>query len=421
MTQQWGSKFVTRTKDGREPILCGGRPLAEVVTERRASLTKRALARIRAELPIYGNLPEEQLRTDITEAIRRSLDLFLAQLTHGEQMQGRALADLGGSAALRADEGVALESLFQAYIVGTTEIIEALADETSPEEAESAQALGHMALSFLGAALPAIAAGYAEARIISLGKQDAAHQSMIDHLLRGQPAAATAGSLPRFEQYALVRLAIGPHPDELDMDTNTSIATRRKLRRVNGLIDETYGESAVRDVRGDGGVVLIGYALEEPQPNLDGLVPQLADRAEAEMTGVVVHTSASGVREANELAIEIVEMFTMLDMEPKLWRLEDVLLEYQLTRPGPARRQLSARLATVMSSTVLAETLETYLSVGQSRREAARLLHVHPNTIDYRLRKVAELTPWNPASAEGARHLAAALVAHRAECRGGRG
>jgi sugar diacid utilization regulator len=40
----------------------------------------------------------------------------------------------------------------------------------------------------------------------------------------------------------------------------------------------------------------------------------------------------------------------------------------------------------------LLETLETFMACDLDRRRAAELLHVHPNTLDYRLRRVEELT-----------------------------
>jgi DNA-binding PucR family transcriptional regulator len=39
----------------------------------------------------------------------------------------------------------------------------------------------------------------------------------------------------------------------------------------------------------------------------------------------------------------------------------------------------------------LLETLEVFIRIGLDRRGAADELHVHPNTLDYRLRRVEEL------------------------------
>ena len=45
----------------------------------------------------------------------------------------------------------------------------------------------------------------------------------------------------------------------------------------------------------------------------------------------------------------------------------------------------------------LIDTLITYLEQGSSLEATARLLFVHPNTVRYRLRRVAELTEFTPS------------------------
>jgi DNA-binding PucR family transcriptional regulator len=47
--------------------------------------------------------------------------------------------------------------------------------------------------------------------------------------------------------------------------------------------------------------------------------------------------------------------------------------------------------------TALLDTLTTYLEQGSSLEATARLLFVHPNTVRYRLRRVAELTEYTPS------------------------
>ena len=48
--------------------------------------------------------------------------------------------------------------------------------------------------------------------------------------------------------------------------------------------------------------------------------------------------------------------------------------------------------------TALLDTLTTYLEQGSSLEATARLLFVHPNTVRYRLRRVAELTEYTPSA-----------------------
>ena len=61
----------------------------------------------------------------------------------------------------------------------------------------------------------------------------------------------------------------------------------------------------------------------------------------------------------------------------------------------------------------LLETLAAHVEHGRSLEAAARVLYVHPNTVRYRLRKVAEVTGWDPLDARESFVLAIALAVGR--------
>ncbi|MYW10435.1 PucR family transcriptional regulator, partial [Streptomyces sp. SID2563] len=110
---------------------------------------------------------------------------------------------------------------------------------------------------------------------------------------------------------------------------------------------------------------------------------------------------------------EIVDLVARTGRAPGLYRLADVLLEYQLSRPSEALRGLAGLLSPLDAKPELLHTLETYLGHGLDRRAAAAALHVHPNTVDYRIRRIDRLTGLSPARPADLQHLSAALVARR--------
>ena len=61
----------------------------------------------------------------------------------------------------------------------------------------------------------------------------------------------------------------------------------------------------------------------------------------------------------------------------------------------------------------LLDTLTTYLEQGSSLEATARLLFVHPNTVRYRLRRVAELTEYTPSAGRDGFTLWVALALGR--------
>jgi DNA-binding PucR family transcriptional regulator len=67
----------------------------------------------------------------------------------------------------------------------------------------------------------------------------------------------------------------------------------------------------------------------------------------------------------------------------------------------------------------LLDTLTTYLEQGSSLEATARMLFVHPNTVRYRLRRVAELTAYRPSDGRDGFTLWVAIVLGRLSAKGG--
>ncbi|WP_144791854.1 CdaR family transcriptional regulator [Kocuria palustris] len=65
------------------------------------------------------------------------------------------------------------------------------------------------------------------------------------------------------------------------------------------------------------------------------------------------------------------------------------------------------------STTGLEETLSTFISVGHSLEATSRELYVHANTVRYRLRRISDLTGWDPLVPRDMFVLHCALVAGR--------
>jgi DNA-binding PucR family transcriptional regulator len=61
----------------------------------------------------------------------------------------------------------------------------------------------------------------------------------------------------------------------------------------------------------------------------------------------------------------------------------------------------------------LLDTVATYLDLGRSLEGTARALFVHPNTVRYRLRRVSDITGWDPADPRQGFVLQVAITAGR--------
>lgn len=93
----------------------------------------------------------------------------------------------------------------------------------------------------------------------------------------------------------------------------------------------------------------------------------------------------------------------------------ELLVERALSGDGHARRHLvdDVYLPLVGARSALAESVGAYFDAGSSIEGAARALFVHPNTVRYRLRQVADLTGLTPNQPRDALTLRIALILGR--------
>jgi DNA-binding PucR family transcriptional regulator len=106
---------------------------------------------------------------------------------------------------------------------------------------------------------------------------------------------------------------------------------------------------------------------------------------------------------------------------PRPVRSLELLPERALAGDPEAEWQLVDRVARPLeeASGALLETVDAYLEVGGVLESCARKLFVHPNTVRYRLRRVAELTGRNANDPRDALVLRVALsVGRLARARG---
>jgi DNA-binding PucR family transcriptional regulator len=101
-------------------------------------------------------------------------------------------------------------------------------------------------------------------------------------------------------------------------------------------------------------------------------------------------------------------------------RSSELLPERALAGDGHARRHLIEEIYLPLAAAkgTLIETLTAYFHHGSSMEATARALFVHPNTVRYRLRQVAELSGCLPSQPRDAFTLQIALVLGRQSGRG---
>ncbi|WP_194827782.1 CdaR family transcriptional regulator [Nocardia sp. XZ_19_231] len=340
------------------------------------------------------------------------MDLIAAAL------QGRPLGDIPAPLTARigdwAAEGVALEAVQQATHAGFRFVLDQLARRATSADSRTMTVAGQRVAEVLERVTTSFTSTYLHHfRAEASGIADAA-EALGSALMAGSPTPAWARSsgLTISESYAVLALAAadrhrgGVDPSELD--------TRRWLQRLRAELAACVGGSPPAQLSEVGGTVLI------PDDTTDGgAVDQLFDRLQAAvgrpLRAALVHAPIRQIPKAATEAHELLDLAEVLHRPAGLYRMRDLVMEYQLTRPGPGRRHLATIMNPLHDQPELVETLATYLRHGRNRQPAARALHIHPNTLDYRLQRVARATGMDPTHVDGVWYLQSALVAHAHE------
>ena len=410
------------TADKADLITFGGVAVHQRLANALPEVVDAVLARLVEQLPVYGALPAEQLSGDISRIAEQSLRTFVEVLRTNRQPDEAHFVALQESAATRAEEGVPLDAVLSAYHVGVQVCLDHLEAAAEPADVTAVCAAQRLVLRYLQLVTAAVSAGYFQERQTMFGEEHAARQALLAALLDGMPAhdAAERAGIRLPVCYLVLSLTVSAHPDEQDSGVDNAVAGRRKLRRLRVELERHAREPVLSMLSVDGGLALIPYDVAEPDLATDDwswlgtLLDRMIKVSGVDIVAGVVATDPDGVPDAARLAGEVREVAVTFAHPPGVHRLSDVLLEYQLTRPSAARDELAALVRPLTDKPELLGTVRTFLSNGLNRRQTASLLRVHPNTVDYRLRKVAALTGLDTTQAADLPKIRAALAAHDA-------
>ena len=385
------------------------------VQRRLPKLAKRMIETFLEEVPFYRRLPREQLDGEILEICKDNLRTFFATLQEERLPTEEELAEPRSSAARRAQERVPLDAVLQAYHIGGRIGWAELVSEARSSETEQLVAAAERVQLYIQCVTGAVATAYLEEQQAISGEERDVRRALAAALMAGQPAEALAArvGVDLARRWAVVALELGQHDDEKVAGVAGAVAARRKVRRVQARLDEYAGAPVLGLLDPAGGTVF----LPDDGTVLDGL-PALLEELQAAAgapvrAGAACSDAIGGLGRASAQARDVLRLAARLGRPPGLYVLRDVLLEYQLTHPSDAVPVLVSLLDPLERNPDLLLTLDAYLAEDLDRRRTAAALHVHPNTLDYRLKRIVELTGLEPTTTAGLQLLAAASLARR--------
>ncbi|KJY29983.1 hypothetical protein VR45_28810 [Streptomyces sp. NRRL S-495] len=388
-------------------------------------LAEAVVAALLDRVPAYRRFPRELATGELVPVAARRIRALAHAVRTGLPAPEGEFTAVREAAARRAEEGVPLDAVLFAHHLGLEVCWELITRHADDGDAADLLLLNRLMLNHLRRAAAATCAGYLEEGRGDAAERRAARGALVTALLDGaraeaESAAARAGiGLP--PAYAVLRLAVAEHPDERSPDVDRMVAGHRKLRWLRTELDHATRQSALSALTAGGGVVLVPLE-HDPEAVPEQVWERLAEtlRRVARAAGVTVRAGGSAsvpaeVPAAAALAAEVLEVALAVGRAPGLHRLDDLLVEYQLSRPSRARSRLAALLAPLDDAGELLTTLRVHLAGGLSRRHTAQVLHLHPNTVDYRLRRIAVRTGLDPTRPADLPRITAALAARDAE------
>lgn len=348
----------------------------------RDSLAEIMLSTFRSEIPGYARLSDAVIRGEILQVIRENVDLCLDWVAGGTAPATARFETFRASAKNRAAEGMPLEDLLRAYRRGGTAAWRAIVAEAAPNEREALLRAAELVMDYLDLVSGTVVAAYLEEREHHVSEHERSLRALLDALVRGDAlddshrATAERLGLPLAGDLVAFAIAI---PGEGGRAHGRAAAALRAV----GALALTEGDRVV--------------GLTSPRPALPGALPAgtLPPGAVA-----VVDVAARRAELADSLAdvrfgIDIALRRGQTGVVPLRALALDLLLAHAPRVATDLRTCVLGALGRNeggRSRGDLLDTVATFLALRRDRRRAAERLHIHPNTLDHRLRRVRELT-----------------------------
>lgn len=358
-------------------------------------LMSAALRRLDDEIRWYRELPAED-RSYVGLVAQSGITAFVTWYAD-PQAPPHGVSDIFAAAPPELTRSISLQNTLQLVRI-VVEVVEAYSDQLAAPGGE--RDLREAVLRYSREVAFSAAEVYARAAEVR-GAWDARLEALVvDALIRGDGDDSLRSRVSA--------LGWGGHGSTLVMagtiaatlDEVRTAELRRATRRAAG--------DALVGIHGDRLVLVLG-GEGDLQAAAASLLPRFGPGP------VVIGPTVPGLEEAArsaQAALAGLRAAPAWPQAPRPVLADDLLPERVLTGDTTARRTLVAQayrpLAEATGSVL--ETLSAYLGTGRSLEAAARSLYVHPNTVRYRLRKVSEITGWDPLDARESFVLQVALA-----------
>jgi DNA-binding PucR family transcriptional regulator len=362
------------------------------------SLGNAAIASMEKRLPWFRAMSAEN-RSWLGLVAQAGIAAFAEWIRHPERERPAVTGEVFGTAPRELARAVSLQQAVEMVRV-IIDVVESQVDELAAPggEAELREAVLRYTREVAFSAAQ-VYARTAEAR----GAWDARLEALVvDSLVRGE-AEDSLGSWASALSWSSTPVAV--IVGSVDGEEAESVIDELRAQVKRARLDLLAG------VQGSHLIVLLG-GTDDPLSATERFVGRFGAGPVA--VGPVVPDLRSASASARA-ALAALRAAPAWPDAPRPVSAEELLPERALGGDTDARAELIQDVyePLLAGGPALVDTLTTYLEQGSSLEATARLLFVHPNTVRYRLRRVAELTEYTPSEGRDAFALWVAIVLGR--------
>jgi hypothetical protein len=340
----------------------------------RAEAAHEMLAEMRKQIASYERLSDEASEAGVLDTCKRNLRLWHQWLASGGEPVPAALDELRQSVRARADAGVPLEDLLHAYRIAGRLGWQILRRNAGPDEQDVLLDASELLMLYLDMLSGIVTETYLAERERLVSEEERGARELVERIVDGTPLTleerelARRFDVPLRDCYVPFAAAI---PDASPRRHATLAARLRgegRLAVTEG--DRVFGLALAAPESGDlreGPQALLALGEETPRAELAC--------AREELQLLVDHgrrARLSGVLTPVSHALEL-----LLARSPRIATALCQRILDPLVRGGEGAD--------------LVHTLRTLVRCGFDRARTSRALHVHRNTLGYRVNRIEEL------------------------------
>lgn len=340
-----------------------GRVDREQVAERWLSLVRK--------LPAEERLPDTLNSASARDLMGAHLDAFTRLLVENRDLNQHEMEDIRRAALEWVGRGVSVEAIVHAVLLGASVALRLVAENASPEENGAIVFATERMMGVLEHYTVALAPLRLHNRAQVIHDEERRSRSLAEGLTAGAEITRETSALAAelgfeiVDEYRPLVAAAPGKPPQAQFELATQL-------RSGGVLAFSDGVRAL------------------------GMAPAWPERDLPDHRGCV--SVVGDVTRRSELTAALADLSLLVDLgcrfgHPGRLAVDEFPLERLLLRSPELAKMIERRvLEPLKASPDLIETVEMMIRNGMKRASAAEALHVHPSTVDYRMRRAQELT-----------------------------